>query len=92
MAVCNGRGNGGTHCCWIEGKECEYLIYEGDLGRCSVWDEMDTPEWHESLIGRMFMKWYGDPNLTCRDYPQNIPDFPEGGRCCWKGRMHEAGT
>ena len=48
---------------------------------------MDTPEWHASKIGRMFLEWYGDPKLTCRDYPQNIPDFPEGGRCCWKGVM-----
>ena len=87
MPVCDGKGNAGTHCCWIDGQECEFVVWLGDRAWCGVWNLMDRPEWHASTIGRKFAEWYPGKGYTCRDYPQNIEGFPAGGRCCWKGRM-----
>ena len=90
MIVCNGRGDGGGgHCCWIDGKVCEFLFTDrGGTPRCMVWDKMDTGRWRNSPVGQWFEEHH--PGYTCRDWPQNIPELmqrePEMGPfslCCW---------
>lgn len=84
--ICNGRGDGGDHCCYIEGKVCFFLESVDGTPRCSIWDQMDTPRWRRSKVG----KWMGEryPGYTCRDWPQNIPEVMDAGigLCCWGDR------
>ncbi len=86
--VCTGRGADGGHCCWIDGKVCEFLVYDGDLPRCGIWGEWDTEKWRDSPVGRMFAELW--PWKTCQDWPQNIPEVMAKaditgpfGLCCW---------
>ena len=88
LAKCDGRGPEGTgefHCCWVKGQICQYLVFDGDLPRCSVWDEMDTPEWRTSPIGTRFEEVHPGQNYTCRDWPQKIPEVmgSDVGLCCF---------
>lgn len=76
---CNGRGSGGDHCCYMEGEVCRFLDLSGPIPRCSIFDQMPTPEWEEAPVGRYFARHY--PGYTCRDWPQNIPEAPN--QCCW---------
>lgn len=83
--ACNGRGDSGGHCCWIKGQVCEFLfVNRGGTPRCSLWDEMPTPEWENAPVGQWFAETR--PGYTCRDWPQNIPEvMAEGvGLCCWQ--------
>lgn len=85
MVTCTGTGANGDHCCYIDGKVCEFLTYVEGTPRCSVWNEMPFPRWREAPVGQMFSgDWEG---YTCRDWPQNIPDVMENGSglCCWQG-------
>jgi hypothetical protein len=88
--VCNGRGDQGGHCCWIDGVVCQFLFTDrGGTPRCGIWDEMsDSTEWAAAPVGLMFARKY--PGMTCHDWPQNIPELmerePEMGPfalCCW---------
>ena len=87
MPICNGKGDNGDHCCYINGQVCEFLFtgfsVEGYIPRCMVWDEMDTEKWRNSPVGRWMTERY--PGYTCRDWPQNIPEIMATARnlCCW---------
>ena len=84
MIICDGRGDGGDHCCYIEGKVCEFLDTSNPLGpRCGKWDTMGDPEWQNAPVGLWFAKRY--PGFTCIDWPQNITEVMEAGvgTCCW---------
>ncbi len=85
MPACTGRGDtNGGHCCYIEGKVCEFLfVNRGGVPRCSIWDEMDSNKWRRSEVGKWFAKTY--PGFNCQDWPQNIPEAMAAGRglCCW---------
>ena len=93
MAVCNGAGSEGDHCCYIDGHICEFLDLQNgpEPPRCSVWhifdrddpDEVTRLAWKRAPIGRFFARRY--PGFNCRDWPQKIPpELLEGaGLCCW---------
>lgn len=81
MPVCSGRGDAGDHCCYINGEVCQFLTYEDDVPRCSIWGEWDE-NWQEAPVGQWFARVY--PGYTCADWPQNIPEV-RGGLCCWEG-------
>lgn len=87
MPVCNGRGDGGDHCCYIGGKICQFLVRVNGLPRCSLWPYterlLDVAEWRTAPVGLMFNgRW---PGKDCKDWPQNIPSEMERGTglCCW---------
>lgn len=89
MTRCNGRGAGGDHCCYIDGKTCEFLSHS-DPRRplCSKWDTMGDAEWQNAPVGIWFANTH--PGYTCHDWPQNIPEVmdaePDHGpffACCW---------
>lgn len=89
MATCNGRGANGSHCCYINGKECP-LLEVGPLGRpsCSVWGKWDSQPYLSSAIAESFATHH--PGMNCSDWPQNIPEVmaqaDELGPfalCCW---------
>lgn len=90
MPVCNGRGDGGDHCCYMAGEVCEFLVYEDDVPRCSVWnlDKWKSSRWRNAPVGQWAKNNWPDKKYTCNDWPQNIPN-PEtlGGLCCWKGKL-----
>lgn len=93
MTVCTGRGADGSHCCWIAGKPCVFLLFNSDrLPRCSVFDEWgklgDNPEWVRSPTGKWYAKAH--PGFDCGDWPQKIPEVMAKadvtgpfGLCCW---------
>ena len=84
--TCTGQGDvGGGHCCWINGEVCQFLFTNREgIPRCSIWDDMPTPEWKQAPVGQMFAKRW--PWKTCRDWPQKIPEvMAKGvGLCCWR--------
>jgi hypothetical protein len=89
VAICNGRGDtDGGHCCWINGKVCEFLVEEDGTPRCSIWkvNMKKSFRWRDAPVGRMFAVRF--PGYDCKDWPQNIPN-PEtlGGLCCWEGKL-----
>lgn len=86
---CNGSGDptpdgGWDHCCYIDGQVCQFLTYEGNLPRCSLFDQWgalrDNPEWVDAPVGQFFAVFY--PSFDCGDWPQNIPNV-KGGLCCY---------
>ena len=88
MTTCNGQGANGDHCCYIEGKVCQFLDESGPIPRCSIWNEMPSPEWDAAPVGQFFAR--NHPGFTCRDWPQNIPEVMEAAKtagpffaCCW---------
>ncbi len=88
MTVCTGRGGGdvgGGHCCWVNGEVCQFLDFDGDLPRCTIWTGMSGPVWDHSPIGRMYAARHPGKNYTCRDWPQDIPAVMAAGvgLCCW---------
>ena len=87
MVTCTGNGDSGDHCCYINGKICEFLTYEDSLPRCSLWGRplKDLYIWKISPVGRWFDATH--PGYDCYDWPQNIPEAMAAGRglCCWQG-------
>jgi len=84
--VCDGRGDRGDHCCYIDSVPCELLVVVGGVPRCSVWDaQLGNPVWESAPVGRWFAARY--PGFECRDWPQNIPEVMAGTArvCCWTG-------
>lgn len=82
--ICNGRGDSGDHCCYIEGEVCQFLDVSGDTPRCTIWVEMDSPKWKKAPVGKWFAKVH--PGFNCHDWPQNIPKVmqkPGVNLCCW---------
>lgn len=84
MITCTGQGDNGGHCCWINGKVCEFLDESGDIPRCSIWQEMPSEQWTNAPVGEWFAEKY--PGYTCKDWPQRIPEAMAAGRglCCWQ--------
>lgn len=80
-------GNGNDHCCWIGGKECQFIIrdYTDETGHhrkwaCSLraelgnWDAvMADSRWIENVKG----SWVD--GLNCRDWPDGTG--PNRGVC-----------
>lgn len=89
MPRCDGRGDGGDHCCYIEGSVCEFLVTRDGTPRCGLllalgsWDRVhDDPRWKAAPIGRVMDREY--PGYGCGDWPQNIPaDMTGANRCCF---------
>ncbi len=92
--LCNGRGGDGGHCCWIDGKVCEFLFTDrGGTPRCSIFDQFSgdshpSQEWLDAPVGQWFAETY--PGYHCGDWPQNIPEVMAKadvtgpfGLCCW---------
>lgn len=82
---CNGRGGGGgDHCCYINGAVCQFLVIEGDLPRCSLFEQWGrltgNPDWVAAPVGQFFVARY--PGFDCGDWPQDIP-VEIAGRCCY---------
>lgn len=81
-------GNGNDHCCYIKGKECQFLFrnYVDENGHfrkwaCSLrvehgnWDDVLTdPRWIDEVKG----SW--TDGLNCRDWP-DAPEGPNRGVC-----------
>lgn len=91
MAKCSGRGDGGDHCCYINGVVCEFLTYEDDLPRCGLrlehgnWHAVHADlRWKNAPVGRWFAARH--PGFGCGDWPDKIPAAIEqpGGKCCWQ--------
>jgi len=46
LKICNGRGDNGNHCCYVDGKVCRFLTHVGDTPRCTLrlyynsWEEV----------------------------------------------------
>ena len=85
MAIsCNGKGDNGDHCCYINGQICEFLfINRGGVPRCKIWDQMNSDIWRNAPVGVWMTERY--PGYTCHDWPQNIPEVMANARnlCCW---------
>lgn len=88
------HGNGEDHCCWIEGKECEFLeagTVPGRIWACMLYRELGS--WgavyaDPRYLGSSVKAWLDRrfPGYGCGDYPQNIPeimDQPKTGKCCY---------
>ena len=86
MAKCDGGLKRGDHCCWINGEECEFLLFEDGMARCALWSEdmKGLKSWQLAPVGRWFAETH--PGFDCKDWPQNIPDEMEKGigLCCWQ--------
>lgn len=85
MIVCDGGVLNGSHCCWLDGVECEHVVITGGMARCSIWDQIPSEFYLTTRAGRyMEERW---PGYTCKDWPQNIPsEMASGiGLCCWQG-------
>ena len=90
------HGNGKAHCCWIEGKVCEYLgenIVPSRRWACKLYVKHGTwPKVHESAEHRHLreVKWKGTAleGLLCGDWPQNLAGFKDGskGSCCFSNQ------
>ena len=87
MAICNGRGDGGDHCCYIGGEVCPLLfINRAGKPRCSVWGNWDSPEYKATAAAAFFEQRWPGKGYTCADWPQNIPEVmsqSEANLCCW---------
>lgn len=87
MSACNGRGDGGDHCCYIYGKVCQFLVRVNGLPRCSLWPYAnrlaDVAEWRSAPVGQRFAE--KNPGYDCKDWPQNIPEVMATGigLCCY---------
>ena len=81
MAICNGQGVSGTHCCWLGNQPCPYLV-ENVAGRryaCGLRLEYDSwePVIRDSRYRRVGEFWESaglpfhycmsfDPALCCQ--------------------------
>lgn len=90
--TCEGRGDQGDHCCYIEGRVCGFLVVVAGQPRCSIWDGVmvGNPVWEQAPVGQFFARRY--PGYDCRDWPQNIPELMTkvtsgeinpAAVCCW---------
>lgn len=97
MSICDGLRSG-DHCCWVNGRECDFLIRVDGQPRCSLllrflpesgsvaeaWDKVHrSKEYRESAAHSYFVR--NMPGYGCGDFPQNIPEAMAipGGRCCY---------
>ena len=76
---CTGRGDAdGGHCCWVNGKVCEFLIenHEGRRFACALRVELGNwPKVHADVrYEPLRIHWEGSP--LCGDWQ------PEAGVCC----------
>lgn len=85
MITCTGKGDGGGHCCYIDGQVCQFLNVIEGVPRCTVWDKMGAATWKNAPVGLWFEK--NHPGYNCKDWPQNIPEVMKLGigLCCWSG-------
>lgn len=86
MTVCSGRGDQGDHCCYINGQVCPLLVFDGDVPRCSVWGQWDSPEYLATAAAAFYEERWPGRGYTCGDWPQNIPEVMSTagfGLCCW---------
>lgn len=81
------------HCCYVEGRECEFLTFVESRPRCSLYEHwgalLSLDVWLESPIGRFFARRF--PGFDCGDFPQNMPPelLPEGTwLCCFEFSDH----
>ncbi len=90
--ICTGRGDrGGGHCCYIGGKVCQFLTFDGDLPRCGLllelgsWERVHTDKRYLAApVAQFYVDRY--PGFGCGDWPQNIPEAladPDSS-CCWR--------
>jgi len=88
--ICSGNGDRPGHCCWINGKVCNYLTVVDDVPRCSLllelgdWAKVHRDRrWKRSIVGQWFKT--NHPGYGCGDWPQHIPEVmaQPSGRCCW---------
>ena len=78
--ICNGRGDGGSHCCYLEGEVCKYLIYQGDTPRCGL--RVEHGSWDAVHNDPRYLKdvkpvWIRTGTQDCGDWGINPP------RCCF---------
>ncbi len=83
MSICTGRGDAdGGHCCWVNGKVCEFLI-ENHGGRrfaCGLMVELgDWQTVHTSSRYSPLAIVFADEGL-CGDWQ------PKAGQCCREDR------
>jgi len=83
--ICTGRGTaGGSHCCYVAGKVCDFLIDNVTVGparfRCGLmlelgsWDKVHADPRYQPLKDH----WEGQP--LCGDWQ------PKSGTCCLEDR------
>ena len=89
------HGDGGDHCCYINGTTCPFLeegTVEGRRWACGLLRELGTWQavyadrrWSGSDIAAWFNQRY--PGFGCGDWPQNVMDItaqhPNVGLCCY---------
>ena len=91
MAQCH--GNGSDHCCWINGKVCDYLeenTVEGRRWACGLFTRYGNwPEVHQSRLYltdvKPLLAALGD--FDCGDWPQDVLDLNnlQGAAVCCYG-------
>jgi len=81
---CLGR-NLDDHCCWLNGKQCQFLeenTQEGYRWSCGLrrelgsWDAVLADKRYQETVDPEFVKRaerLGTPKINCRDYPSD-PD------------------
>ena len=82
-------GNGKTHCCFIKGVECSYLIrdYTDETGHFRKWAcglRAELGSWNAVLRDERYKKhvkgsWA--PGINCRDWPEK-PKKYKGCNVC----------
>ena len=78
---CNGRGDNGDHCCYLEGKVCKYLIHQDGMPRCGLrvehgdWEKVHKdPRYLEDVKPILVRRGVKE---DCGDWGFNPP------RCCF---------
>jgi hypothetical protein len=93
MTVCDGRGAGTGHCCWITGQQCSALVVVDGQARCSLylkygdWPTVyESSEWQSLPAGSYYEDRWPGQGYGCGDWPQNIPEVMAAGigLCCWQ--------
>lgn len=87
---CHGKND--EHCCWIRGRECEWLRTDvpGRRWACGLFVELGSWEavhaderYRTSEVGQYLAEQYG---AGCGDFPQRINavmENPTAGKCCY---------
>lgn len=83
-------GNGGNHCCYLAGKQCELLTHIDGVPRCSLmlehgdWSKVHAdPRYIAAGLPEFYERRWPGMGYGCGDWPQNIPNC-RGGLCCFE--------
>ena len=79
MGLC---GTAETHCCWMQGEECAYVIPSPDpqfRWRCSLRSRYGS--WFRTHISPEYLQWV-KPKLVAAGIMEDCGDWPPPGQHC----------